>query len=45
LWDVLHRKITPAVRAAIEAQSHTVSDAVGDLIGFDLQKSRGEITS
>jgi hypothetical protein len=45
LWDVLHRKITPAVRAAIEAQGHTVSDAVGDLIGFDLQKSRGEITS
>ena len=45
LWDVLHRKITPAVKASIEAQGHTVSDAVCDLISFDLQKSRGEITS
>jgi hypothetical protein len=45
LWDVLNRKITPAVKAAIEAQGHTASDAVGDVISFDLQKSRGEITS
>jgi hypothetical protein len=45
LWDVLHSKITPAVKSSIEAQGHTVSDAVSDLISFDLQKSRGEITS
>ena len=45
LWDVLHRKVTPAVKAAIEAQGHTVADVVGDLMSFDLQKSRNEITS
>jgi hypothetical protein len=45
LWDVLHSKITPAVKSSVEAQGHTVSDAVSDLISFDLQKSRGEITS
>ena len=45
LWDVLHHKITPAVKTAIEAQGHTIADAIGDLISFDLQKSRNEITS
>jgi hypothetical protein len=45
LWDGLHRKVTPAVKAAIEAQGHTVADVVGDLMSFDLQKSCAEITS
>jgi len=45
LWDELHRKITPAVKASVEAQGHTLADAVGDLISFDLKKPRGEITS
>jgi hypothetical protein len=44
LWSTLHRKITPAIKTAIEAQGHTVADVVGDFISFDVNKTRDEIT-
>jgi hypothetical protein len=45
LCSVLHRKITPATKAAIEAQDYTVADVVGDFINFDVRKTRDEITA
>jgi hypothetical protein len=45
LWDLLHRKIDPALKAAIEAQGYSLDDVVGDLISFDLYKTRDEITA
>jgi hypothetical protein len=45
LWEALHRKITPATKIVIESQGYTVADVVGDFIGFDVTKSRDEITA
>jgi hypothetical protein len=45
LWETLRRKITPGMKEAIEAQGCTMADVIGDLISFDLDKSRDEITS
>jgi hypothetical protein len=44
LCDVLYRKITPSVKAAIEAQGYSVDFVVDDVLNFDMYKSRDEIT-
>jgi hypothetical protein len=44
LWDALHKRVSPALRNAIEAQGHKVDDVVCDFISFDLKKTRAEIT-
>ncbi len=45
LWKVLYRKITPSVKAAIEAQGYTAADVVEDMLNFDIRKSRDEMTA
>jgi hypothetical protein len=45
LCDVLYRKITPSVKAAIESQGYTVDHVVDDVLNFDMYKSREEITA
>jgi hypothetical protein len=44
LCNVFYRKITPAVKAAIEAQGYSVDFVVDDVLNFDMYKSRAEIT-
>lgn len=41
----LYRKITPSIKAAIEAQGYTVDNVVDDMLNFDMRKSRDKITS
>jgi len=45
LCDVLYGKITPSVKAAIEAQGYSVDNVVDDVLNFDMHKSREEITA
>lgn len=43
LCQVLYRKVTPSIKAAIEAQGYSVDNVVDDMLNFDLRKSREEI--
>jgi len=45
LWEALQRKISPAMKMAIEAQGYKVDDVVENFICFDVKKSRAEISS
>jgi hypothetical protein len=45
LCQALRCKITPSVKAAIEAQGYTVDNVIDDMLNFDMGKSRDEITS
>jgi hypothetical protein len=45
LCENLTRKITPSIKAAIEAQGYTVDNVVDDMLNFDMRKSRSEIAS
>jgi hypothetical protein len=44
LYDALHKKITPAIKAAIESEGYTVDQVVDDVRNFDMHKTQEEIT-
>jgi hypothetical protein len=44
LCAALDRKITPSVRAVIEAQGYSIDQVIDDVLNFDMHKSREEIT-
>jgi hypothetical protein len=45
LQDALSRKLSPSIKASIEAQGHKVEDLICDIIGYDLIRTRDELTS
>jgi hypothetical protein len=45
LCQNLSGKITPSIKAGIEAQGYTADNVVDDMLNFDMRKSRGEITA
>lgn len=44
LYDVLHKKITPAIKSAIESEGYSVDQVVNDMLNFDLHKTQEDIT-
>jgi hypothetical protein len=44
LYEALHKKITPAIKAAIESEGFSVEQVVDDVLNFDMHKSQGDIT-
>jgi hypothetical protein len=44
LYDVLHEKITPAIKAAIESQGYSVDQVLDDVLNFDMHKNREDIS-
>ena len=44
LSEVLHRKITPAIKTMIESEGFSVDEVVDDMLNFDIHKSQEEIT-
>lgn len=44
LCSALDKKITPSVKAAIEAQGYSIDQVIDDVLNFDMHKSREEIT-
>jgi hypothetical protein len=44
ICSVLAQKITPSLKASIEARGYTVDQVIDDMLNFDMYKSRGEIT-
>ncbi len=43
LCTALHKKITPAIKAAIESEGYSVKQVVDDMVNFDMHKKREEI--
>jgi hypothetical protein len=43
LSNVLHEKITPAIKAAIESGGYSIEQVVDDMLNFDMHKSREDI--
>jgi hypothetical protein len=43
LGEVLARKLTPSLKAAIKSQGYTSDQVIDDVINFDMHKSRAEI--
>ena len=44
LYEALHKKITPAIRSAIESEGYSVQQVVDDVLNFDMHKTQEEIT-
>jgi hypothetical protein len=44
LYEVLRKKITPAIKSAIEAEGYSVDQVVDDVMTFDMHKNREDIT-
>jgi len=44
LYAALLKKITPAIKAAIESEGYSVDQVVDDMVNFDMHKTQDEIT-
>jgi hypothetical protein len=44
LYEALHKKITLAIKSAIESEGYSVQQVIDDVLNFDMHKTQEEIT-